>query len=78
MVWFFIHFIEVFSGITNRSLVSLITFASFLNFDEKLFISWNNFSDTSSDRDIFDRSMKTFKDALKWSGFKDELNYIPS
>ena len=34
-------------------------------------------SETSSNQDIFDQSIKTYKDALSASGFKDELNFIP-
>ena len=30
-----------------------------------------------SDKDIFDKSIKTYKGGLKESGFKDELNYAP-
>ena len=33
--------------------------------------------ETSSDKDIFDKSIKAYKDAFKENGFKDELNYIP-
>lgn len=31
-----------------------------------------------SDKDIFGKFIKTYKNALKWSGFKEELNCIPS
>ena len=34
-------------------------------------------SKTSSDKDIFDKSTKSYKSVLKESGFKDRLNYIP-
>ena len=34
-------------------------------------------SETLSDKDIFDKSIKTYNGGLKESGFKDELNYAP-
>ena len=33
-------------------------------------------SETSSNKAIFDRSIKPYKDALKESGFSETLNYI--
>ena len=33
-------------------------------------------SETSSNKDIFDESIKPYKDALKESGFSEALNYI--
>ena len=33
-------------------------------------------SETSSNKDIFDESIKPYKDALKESGFNEALNYI--
>ena len=34
-------------------------------------------SETLSDKDIFDKLIKTYNGGLKESGFKDELNYAP-
>ena len=33
-------------------------------------------SETSSNKDIFDESIKPYKDALKESGFSDKFNYL--
>ena len=35
----------------------------------------NEYPKLLSDKDIFDKSIKTYKGGLKESGFKDELNY---
>ena len=33
-------------------------------------------SETSSNKDVFDKSIKPYKDALKQGGFSETLNYI--
>ena len=35
-------------------------------------------SDTSSSKDIFDKSISIYQNALKGGGFKEELKYTPS